>query len=134
MISCPASDCKFIVIDISGKPQKTLSKLKHHSDTVASKAKYNENVSKTLQLCFDVFIDPFKFADAPPGLVNFATASSETKHSPLEELDTVNTHVSKFINEKLSFLKETQHYLKLLWRFTEIEHQKHKKVLGFEAI
>ena len=77
--------------DIAGKPQKDSSKLKQHSDTVASKAKYNENVSKMVLLFDDVFIDPFKISDAQPGLVNFATgvtASSETEHSLLNALDT----------------------------------------------
>ena len=35
---------------IAGKLQKDSSTLKHHSDSVASKAKYNENVAKIVQL------------------------------------------------------------------------------------
>ena len=89
--------------DIAGKPQKDSSTLKHHSDSVASKAKYNDNVSKMVQLFEDVFIDPFKLSDALTGLVNFATgvtASPETEQSLLNALDTGHEHVSRFINER----------------------------------
>ena len=75
----------------------------NHSDSVASKAKYNDNVSKMVQLFEDVFIDSFKISDAPTGLVNFATgviASSETEQSLLNALDTGHEHVSRFINER----------------------------------
>ena len=50
--------------DINCKPQNDSSKLRHYSDTVAIKAKYNENVSKTIQLFDDAFIDPFKISNA----------------------------------------------------------------------
>ena len=70
--------------------------LEHHSDSVANKAKYNDNVSKIVQLFKDVFIDTFKLPDAPAGLVNFATgvtALSETEQSLLSVLDTGHKHV-----------------------------------------
>ena len=105
MVSCPASDCKILddvyKKDIAGKAQKDSSKLKHHSDSVASKAKYNDNVSKMVQRFGDVYINSFKISDAPTGLVNFVTgvtASSETEQSLLNALDTGHEHVSRFIN------------------------------------
>ena len=65
MVFCLAMTAKYsmtFIRDIAGKPRK----LKHHSDAVASKAKYNENISKMVQLFGDVFFDLFKISDALP--------------------------------------------------------------------
>ena len=49
--------------DTACKFKQDSSNLKHNSDTVPSKAQYNENVFKMVQLFDDAFIDPFSLSD-----------------------------------------------------------------------
>jgi len=76
----------------------------NHSNTPASKRKWDQSVDKLVRIFDDAYVDPFSVIDPPARLVNFATgmiATPEVEASMMSCLDRGEASAKKFVEERL---------------------------------